>query len=322
MKSLEEFQEETVTIFQKLEDFRLGELEAAQRAQIYYLIPAFVAILSIPVYWKTNPIMAFIVLAIAIGIGVQLALGVVGKPAKHYQQNFKKKAGTLLAKTLYPKASYNGQKKIAKKSFTTSELYDGVLDYHGEDYLKGQLPNGCKFQFSKLSVLFDENAKNKHLDFEGLFFEIEMPIDFQSKILVLPNLGKSSLENINDLEKLNLKGLTVDGTLVLGANAYPKFEKDFLAYSQSQEMAYNVLTPRVIEAILAVKEQWKIKPRVSFVNKKIYLALETNYVFFEVKIHESLLDQKKVESFYNDLEVCFSLVENFDLPVDENIEER
>jgi len=124
-----------------------------------------------------------------------------------------------------------------------------------------------------------------------------------------------------DLEKLNLKGLTVDGTLVLGANAYPKFEKDFLAYSQSQEMAYNVLTPRVIEAILAIKEEWGLRPRVSFVNKKIYLALETSYDFFEVNIHESLLDSKKVRSFYNDLEPCFSLVESFDLPINTNTTE-
>ncbi len=319
MKTFEEFKEKIEPSLQKLEDFRLGELAAAQKAQIYYVVPALLAILSIPVYWKINPVMAFIVFAIAVAVGLQIAMDMVGKPAKNYSTNFKKKAFSAFAKVFYPKTSYSLTKKIPKKTFLSSELFETAVEYEGQDHFKGQRADGCTFQFSEVAALLDEDAARSEASFEGFFFEIEMRSNYQAKILLFPSKGKPPQKALHELSQLSLEGLTAAGKLVPVANVYPKFEKDFEVYSHSKEMAYNVLTPKMIEGIYMIKQRWNLQPSISFIHKKIYVAIPTTLNFFEYTIHDSLLEPRIMQQLYDELAMCFGVIESLDIEKNESV---
>lgn len=306
MSTLEEYKEQMEPALQKLEAIRLEELNKTKQIQIYYLIPAVLAILTIPIYWKVNPIMAFVVFGIAVAIGFQIATNIVSKPAKQYLTSFKKQIFTTFAKTAFQKVTYQVDKKVSPKAFLNSELFSQTpSDYEGKDYFKGQTKGGFKFQFS--DVLASKDAK---VLFEGLFFELQMPTNFQSKVLVLPSKGKRSAKTVNSLDQLSLKGLTADGDLVAVANVYPKFEKDFTVYSHSKEMAYHILVPAVVQGIQAIYQEWNLKPRISFVNDKIYIAIPIQTSTYLPTFQVSLLDNSMLIQLLEELSKSFRVVQH------------
>jgi hypothetical protein len=306
---IEEYQEELDAKIEKLEVFRLKQLGKTREVRIYYFIPAILTVLAIPIYWKVNPIMAFVVFAIAVAIGVQIATTAVSKPSENYIADFKKQFFTIIAKAAFSKVSYQVDKSIALKLLLHSELFKKEpSESEGGDYFKGVSETGQKFQFSRIKAY-----KEGQSVFEGFFYEIEMPINFKSKVMVLPSKGKRSPKTVASLEQLSLKGLTADGDLVAVANVYPKFEKDFTVYSHSKEMAYHVLVPSIVEGIHEIYKAWKVKPQLSFINNKIYVAIAAKQATFTPNIHESLLDNPNFVLVIKQLTMYFDVIKHLSI---------
>jgi hypothetical protein len=306
---IEGYQEELAPAIEKLEAFRLKQLGKTKEVRIYYFIPAVLTVIAIPIYWKVNPIMAFVVFAIAVAVGVQIATTAVSRPSDNYIADFKKQFFTIIAKAAFPKVSYKVDKSIALKLLLYSDLFkQEPTESEGNDYFKGETETGQKFQFSELKTYKDGQAV-----FEGFFYEIEMPINFQSKVMVLPSKGKRSPKSVASLDQLSLKGLTADGDLVAVANVYPKFEKDFTVYSHSKEMAYHVLIPSIVEGIHEIYKTWKVKPQLSFINNKVYVAIVAKQATFTPNIHESLLDNPNFALVIEQLTMYFEVVKHLSI---------
>ncbi|BDS10330.1 DUF3137 domain-containing protein [Aureispira anguillae] len=304
MDTLDEYQEQIQPILQKLEKLRLEQLAKTKEFQVYYLLPALLTIIAIPVYWKINPVMAFVIFGIAVAVGIQIATNTVSQPSQDYLNKFKKQIFTTFAKTYFSKISYQIEKKVSPKVFLNSELFEQTpSDYNGKDCFRGKTKEGYKFQFSEITA-----HKEDKLLFDGLFFELEMPTNFQSKVLVLPNKGKRSPKKVQTLEQLSLKGLTADGDLVAVANVYPKFEKDFVVYSHSKEMAYYILTPPIIEGIYAIYQKWNLKPQISFINNRIYVAIAAKYETYLPNIHTSLVENAALIELLQELSATFEVI--------------
>lgn len=302
---LEEHRAELAPAIKKLEAFRLKQLDKTKQIHPYYFVPAILTILAIAIYWKVNPIMAFVVFGIAVAIGVQIATTAVSKPSKNYITDFKKQFFMIIAKNIFPKVSYQVDKAIPIKLLRYSELFKEELsESEGKDYFKGITEKGQKFQFSTIKAY-----KNGSSIFDGFFYEIEMPVNFQSKVMVLPSKGKRSPKSVASLDQLSLKGLTADGDLVAVANVYPKFEKDFVVYSHSKEMAYHILVPSIVEGIHTIYKTWKVKPQLSFINNKIYVAIPAKGAVFTPNIHESLIDNPNFALMIEQLTTYFDVVE-------------
>lgn len=314
MKTLEEFQSALASSLQKLEDFRLNELQAASSTQWYYIFPALITIVALIIYWTINPVMAFVVFSLAVALGVYI-IEMTNQRKQNYGDSFKKKILTTLVKVFYKKTSYNAQRKISKKSFLKSELYVGVLEYEGGDLFKGKTEQGFRFQFCELDVALQALTRTQPTSFKGFFFEIESPHQFPAKVLVHPNSNKTVPNVGQELEQLSLQGLTADGELVAVANVYPKFEKDFTVYSHSKEMAYHVLTPAIVEGLYTIKEQWGVTPLISFIENKIYIAIPSKKNFFQASIHDSLLDPAPIEQLYQELSHCIAVIEHLGLVI-------
>lgn len=305
----EAYQEELAPAIEKLEAFRLKQLGKTKEVRIYYFIPVILTVLAIPIYWKVNPIMAFVVFAIAVAIGVQIATTAVSKPSENYIADFKKQFFTIVAKAAFPKVTYQVDKSIALKLLLYSELLKKApSEMEGNDYFKGVTETGQKFQFSEIKAYQEGQSI-----FEGFFYEIEMPINFKSKVMVLPSKGRRSPKSVASLDQLSLKGLTADGDLVAVANVYPKFEKDFTVYSHSKEMAYHILVPSIVEGIHEIYKTWKVKPQLSFINNKIYVAITAKQATFTPNIHESLLDNPNFALVIEQLTQYFEVVKHLSI---------
>ncbi|CAA6814355.1 MAG: Unknown protein, partial [uncultured Aureispira sp.] len=305
----ERYQEELASTIETLEVFRLKQLGKTKEVHIYYFIPAVLTVLAIPIYWKVNPIMAFVVFGIAVAIGVQLVTTAVSKPSENYIADFKKQFFTIVAKAAFPKISYQVKKAIPFKLLLSSDLFkQEPSESDGADYFKGVTETGQKFQFSKVKAYKEGEAV-----FEGFFYEIEMPVNFKSKVIVLPSKGKRSPKSVASLEQLSLKGLTAEGDLVAVANVYPKFEKDFTVYSHSKEMAYHVLVPSIVEGIHEIYKAWNVKPQLSFINNKIYVAIPAPKATFTPNIHESLLDNPNFVLVIEQLTMYFEVVKHLSI---------
>ncbi len=304
MNPIEGYKEELAPTIEKLEAFRLKQLGKTKEIHLYYFVPAILTILAIPIYWKINPIMSFVVLGIAVAIGVQIATTAVSKPSQNYVLDFKKQFFTIIAKSAFSKVTYSVEQFVAPKLILYSDLFkEQPLEMEGSDYFKGFSETGQKFQFSEIRAY-----KEGKTIFEGFFYEIEMPINFQSKVMVWPSKGKRSPKSIADLNQLSLKGLTADGDLVAVANVYPKFEKDFTVYSHSKEMAYHILVPSIVEGIHAIYKTWKVKPKLSFINNKIYVAIPAKQAVFTPNIHESLIDNPNFVLVIEELNKYFDVI--------------
>lgn len=305
----EEYQEELAPTIEKLEAFRLKQLGKTREIRIYYFIPAILTVLAIPIYWKVNPIMAFVVFAIAVAIGVQIATTAVSKPSENYIADFKKQFFTIVAKAAFPKISYQVDKSMAIKLLLHSDLFKKEpSESEGKDYFKGLTEAGQKFQFSSIKA-----GKDGQAVFEGFFYEIEMPTNFKSKVMVLPNKGKRSPKTVASLGQLSLKGLTAEGDLVAVANVYPKFEKDFTVYSHSKEMAYHILVPSIVEGIHEIYKTWKVKPQLSFIDNKVYVAIAAKQATFTPNIHESLLDNPNFVLVIEQLTMYFEVIKHLSI---------
>lgn len=306
---VEAYKEELAPAIEKLEAFRLKQLEKTTEVRVYYFIPVILTVIAIPIYWKVNPIMAFVVFAIAVAIGVQIATTAVSKPSENYIADFKKQFFTIVAKAAFPKVTYQVDQSIALKLLLYSELFKKQpAEREGNDYFKGVTATGQKFQFSEIKA-YQEGQPI----FEGFFYEIEMPINFKSKVMVLPSRGRRSPKSVASLDQLSLKGLTADGDLVAVANVYPKFEKDFTVYSHSKEMAYHILVPSIVEGIHEIYKTWKVKPQLSFINNKIYVAIAAKQATFTPNIHESLLDNPNFELVIEQLTKYFEVVKHLSI---------
>jgi hypothetical protein len=306
---IEGYQEELAPAIEKLEAFRLKQLGKTKEVRMYYFVPAILTVIAIPIYWKVNPIMAFVVFAIAVAIGVQIATTAVSKPSENYMVDFKKQFFTIIAKAAFSKVSYKVEQSMALKLLLYSDLFkEAPSESEGNDYFRGVTETGQKFQFSEIRAY-----KEGQSVFEGFFYEIEIPINFESKVMVLPSKGKRSPKSVASLDQLSLKGLTADGDLVAVANVYPKFEKDFTVYSHSKEMAYHVLVPSIVEGIHEIYKTWKVKPQLSFINNKIYVAIAAKQATFTPNIHESLLDNPNFELVIGQLNMYFEVVKHLSI---------
>lgn len=288
MNNLKQLQEEIEPLLQELEQFRLKQMHQAQQIPIYYVVPALLTVVAIPIYWKVNPVMGFVVFGIAVAVAVQMVT--YKKPTQDYLGTIKGKLFTSIAQKFLPTVQYKYGQCISPQALLDSELFSHIpTTYEGEDYFEGLSSEGHAFQCSKVTA-----AKGAKVLLDGWFFEIEMPINFQSKVIVMPSKGKRSPKKVQDLGQLSLQGLTAEGELVTVANVYPTFEKNFTVYSHSREMAYYILVPSIIQAIHQMHQRWKVKPQISFINNKVYVAIKNKKEVLFPTIHRSLVEEKKL----------------------------
>ena len=304
MKNSEDFHESLSPSLQKLEDFRLSQIQANKNALWYYVLPAIIAVGCIPVYWKINPVMAFLLFIIAVTIAVQISFNETGKALERYSLVYFKNIFPLVLKAFCSKVSFSVKNKIPKKTFLFSGLFPSAEVFNGKHLFKGTDDNGYKFRFSNLEVLYKTSIDQSDTLFKGWFFEIDTPHPFETTVKIFPS---KSISSNNPLDFLS----SDENPIVDLSHFSSVFNKDFTVFSNSANMTEFLLTPDLIDSIYSIEKKWKTKPSCSFIDNKIFVAIPSEHNLFFSDINDVLIQKYFSELLYQDLLLCFGIIEDF-----------
>lgn len=95
----------------------------------------------------------------------------------------------------------------------------------------------------------------------------------------------------------------------------PKFAKRFNVYSSNQIEARYLVTPAFMERFYNLKTAFKAKNiKCSFCDDNLIIAINTKKNLFEIgNLYTSLLNQKSINEFYNELTSIYKMVDYFKL---------
>jgi hypothetical protein len=227
-----------------------------------------------------------------------------------FRRDFKQKFVRPLAQEFG--LTYGAGQSIPRRTFDQSQLFAGQSynRYAGEDYFGGKL-GATDMEFSELRVQRESGSgkrKTVVTVFRGLFISADFHKNFRARTFVLPDsLGAlggvgTFLQSINVFQP---------GKLVKLEDV--EFERAFAVYADDPLEARYLLTPLLMERLLAYKRATGATMRASFVNSRVFLALSGLPDLFEPKIWNAPPFREECRALFRDIDLFAGVVEALNL---------
>ncbi len=203
---------------------------------------------------------------------------------------------------------------ISLEEFNSSELFNNSPDrYHCEDLISGKADK-TNFYFSEVHAEYKTETRTKngrqvhwHTIHKGFIFVADFNKNFYGKTLIRPRCWGNTVSSW--LSKIFL---TPDQhQLVELENAV--FTKTFLTYSENQIEARYLLTPVLMEKIVALNERSEQPIVVSFIHSSMYIAFPTQTNYFEPSLLRSLQKTGLPERDVSLFTFMYDIVHDLDL---------
>lgn len=292
---------------QKLGAFELKRKKILTRV-LFTIAALVVFVISIIGHWPIAILVASVVLAI-------LLFATTIPIYNSYVSLYKKNIVTELVGFIHSDLEYDPKKKISEYIYRKSDLFRVRYDrYQGEDLIKGMVGQ-TNFACSELhteykTVTSDGKGKTKtewHTIFQGLFFYADFNKELKGRTYVAPDLAEKLFGKWGQrLQKLGAKA-----DLVKLENI--DFEKEFVVHSTDQVEARYILTPAIMEALLQLKNEYKLTPHISFIHSQVYFAFETRKNLFEPKIFSSGVNFNDIKEMHHYLTLSLRIIEELNL---------
>lgn len=242
-----------------------------------------------------------------------------GDEAADYQHNFKNRIVKPVISFIDPTFTYQPVNHASYEEFTESGLF-AKKDYHitGNDQVYGKLGD-MNFQCCDLTVTYTPTimVRGQAPDtvFRGSYFIGQFPRYFSTPVYILSR--GSGMERLlsnaaADNGFIQTWGL---GKKVLPAD--PAFNKLFMVYAPDATEAQQLLTPGLMEKIIALQERTSAKLYLSFFNNRVYIGIGHGMDYFETTLNKSLHDKQMLQHFYLDFTTVLQLAEDLkgNLPI-------
>lgn len=240
----------------------------------------------------------------------------INKQSNTYRTEFKSKVFKTFVEMLYPRMTYTPDSGISRETFTSSELFNRPDRFNAEDYFKGTVGD-AQVEFSEVHAqdVSRSNSNGKSSTrtstiFRGLFIALETQQNVYGNVIVVPDTAESSFGGFGRWIQRSL-GSFFQGKKMIYFEEYPEFEKQFVVYSSEEEEARRVLTPALLRSICDLRNKWNNRIYISFFNNRIYMALPIKGNLFETKLSQSLLEGGVISKLYEELALCFGVIEDF-----------
>ncbi len=298
---------------------KMDDLEGLRLKAKKLLLAGFGAL---PVFLLLIILMKFYVIAKSTGwIGILVTIGVGGAlfyashiATKKYTKQFKARVVQELVKFVNPDWEYFPEKKIPESVYEGSKMFDLIHHfYKGDDLVVGKVGQ-TDFQSSELHTgYFEEKkgrngkVKKKTVDvFHGLFFHADFKKHFSGITYVVPEKAK---KDENFLTKLF--GFEKEFQVVKLEN--PEFERAFHVKSTDQIEARYLITPAMMEKMVYLRKHFNCEVSFSFVESRVYCAIQLKYGLFEPNISTAGVPYREVELFYELFKVNELIINELDL---------
>ncbi len=319
MKSLEELNK----LYESYIKPRLADLETnrknIKKLRILSRIFVILCLLAIPSLWLLivmtgDYVLAFFLTPPALFIVARILFVISKSEFEEYRQKFKQIVMSKLMELINLDYDYYPDKCIAEKDAYASKLFANLNNsvYAGNDLVTGIIDK-TPFLFSELDLRFynkeaekPEDVKYQAIIFKGLLFMAEFNKNLNESSFVVPAKSHS---NVLGKEKSQVKRF---GKLIKLEN--PEFERIFSVYGTSEQEARYILTPTMMEAMVAVYKKFDFAMKFSFIGSKVYCTIPMKKDMFEPNIKRGI-KFKDVEEFYTILDLIETIITEMNLNI-------
>ena len=246
-----------------------------------------------------------------------------------FRNIFKEKIVNQLVNDLYENITYTPNKGINHKVFNDCQIFPLRPNrYKTEDHFSGT-KQGIPFEFAEIRAEHKGNNSSPTLIFCGTFFTAKFNKKLSAKTIVYPDLAEKAFGRVlgtglqkfftglsNKISELNPLKLANQKNIHLIKLENTEFEKEFAVYSEDQIEARKILTPVIMENLVKLQRSTKFRIYASFLDNRVYFAINTNKDMFEPGIFSQLISKKDILLWSQTLDLFLNIVTELDLAND------
>lgn len=217
--------------------------------------------------------------------------------ARYYKKNYR---GLILDYLLKGyEYSFVPEGKASEKIFKESQFAGYYEDYNGSDKLTINIPNddgsksGCHLTLCDIDVtktVEDSDGDTRTVTvYKGVFGYVEFPFEFKCILCIDSNYIK---------EGKKLKGVTLEDIV---------FNKKFMVISDDQIESRYILTPTMMENLLALEKRFN-GTKITLVDNRMYIgAIHKN--LFELEGIDGTNIESAFDIFYEEVEAILKIID-------------
>jgi hypothetical protein len=241
-----------------------------------------------------------------------VATGIV---SKSYRKEYKEKIIARIAGFADEGLEYNPEWFIPMDEFVRSRIFNLSCDkYSGEDHFRGRIGK-TDIEFSEVTAKHRSSSgtgKNRSEDyttiFRGLFIIADFNKHFKTHTVVLPDTAEKLFGKFGQSLQSAASGR---GQLIRLED--PRFEKEFCVYGDDQVEARYILTPALMERIMAYRQKWNTRLYLSFLDSRVYIGISMYRNLFEMRPFKPAADYAFLEESLRFLTLTTEVVEDLNL---------
>ncbi len=193
----------------------------------------------------------------------------------NYRVRFKHEVAAEVFKIVCPTASYAPLDGIAESVFEEPGLFNTRGGFKSDDRVRGRIGQ-TPFEAADVSRSYTTGGKNSRtvVVFRGLFFHIDFNKTLRGVTLVDPvGAASTSIGDRSGLTRVTLEN--------------PAFDAKFAVYASDDVEARYILTPSMMERILALQSRTDKNIHLGFKGTRAYLGVNYGRALFEPGIKAS-----------------------------------
>ncbi len=193
----------------------------------------------------------------------------------NYRSRFKHEVAAEVFKIVCPTAAYAPFEGIAKEVVDEPGLFNARGEHTSDDRVRGVIGQ-TPFEAADVSRSYATGGKNSTtvVVFRGLFFHLDFNKQLKATTLVDPSGARSS--TIGDRS-----------ALIAVALENPVFNERFRVWTSDEVEARYILTPSMMERILALSALTQKPVHLAFKNNRAFLGVNYGRALFEPGIRDS-----------------------------------
>lgn len=242
-------------------------------------------------------IILFIVAVIVVSIGES--------KAKPFKKSFKERVIRTLLESYYDELIYEPSIGIPIDKILSTQLVKKPDRYHLEDYISASYKK-VKFQVSDIKLeerqVYRDSKGRTHVRyvtyFKGRWFIFKFERQFKDSLRVVEKGLLNYMTSLNGLEKVETESI--------------EFNKKFSVQSTDKAHAFYIITPKMIENIMALEQGFR--GHISFLwrNNELHIAVNDSVNTLEPKISQPLTDEG-IKFYLPDIIIMKEIIEVFGL---------
>ena len=193
----------------------------------------------------------------------------------NYRVRFKHEVAAEVFRIVCPTASYAPLEGIAQSVFDEPGLFSTRGGFRSDDRVRGRIGQ-TPFEAADVSRSYSSGGKNSRtvIVFRGLFFHLDFNKTLRGVTLVDPvSAASTSIGGRSRLTRVRLEN--------------PAFDEAYAVYASDEVEARYILTPAMMERILALQARTEKPVHLAFKGSRAYLGVNYGRALFEPGIAAS-----------------------------------